>query len=269
MKYMIEHSRRVAIGLNDEFNLVLINTFIATADLNVADLLYLNIYRYTRLFMIYIDTLLAGQPQTITDERGSWRSTIFRTPVVEPVLLEQRGLLGDQVADTENHGTLDQAVCCHPRIHYEYWNNVYDLHGDKRLGPGVVGENWTLSNVAEEDVCIGDIYAVGSARVQVSAPRYPCSKQERKVCLPGFLRLTMETLRTGWYLRVIVPGIVQVGERLVLEARSQPELTIQRINANMHGDFDPKYAELLLEVPELANGWKRILRYKLGKDWQA
>jgi MOSC domain-containing protein YiiM len=219
--------------------------------------------------MIYIDTLLVGQPQTITDERGTWRSTIFRTSVIEPVKLDQRGLVGDQVADTENHGTLDQAVCCHPYMHYDYWNEVYDLStANNKLGPGSVGENWTLVNVSEEDVCIGDVYLVGNARVQVSAPRYPCSKQERKVGLPGFLRQTMETLRTGWYLRVIEPGIVRVGDRLTLEARPRPELTIQHINANMHNDFDPTYAEQLLEVPELAYVWKRILRYKLGKDWQ-
>lgn len=218
---------------------------------------------------MYIDTLLIGQPQTITDERGTWRSTIFRTPIIEPVRLDQRGLVGDQVADTENHGTLDQAVCCHPLIHYDYWNSVYALDNDtRRMGPGSVGENWTLTDVREEEVCVGDIYLVGSARVQVSAPRYPCSKQERKVRLQGFLRQTMETLRTGWYLRVVEPGIVQAGDRLMLKDRPRPELTIQHINANMHTNFDPVYAEQLLEVPELANGWKRILRYKLGKDWQ-
>jgi len=96
--------------------------------------------------MIRIHTLLIGQPQTITDEQGTWRSAIFRTPVGEPIELHQRGLAGDQVADTDNHGSPDQAVCCHPLVHYQYWNNVYGLtHPGATLGPGSVGENWTLS----------------------------------------------------------------------------------------------------------------------------
>jgi MOSC domain-containing protein YiiM len=65
--------------------------------------------------------------------------------------------------------------------------------------------------MTEADVCVGDVFVVGSARVQVSGPRYPCAKQERKLGLPDFLRRTMATRRTGFYLRVLTPGTVQAG----------------------------------------------------------
>ena len=42
------------------------------------------------------------------DKRGAWRSAIFRTPAVGPIELGLRGLAGDQVANTENHGSPDQ-----------------------------------------------------------------------------------------------------------------------------------------------------------------
>jgi MOSC domain-containing protein YiiM len=217
--------------------------------------------------MIAIHTLLIGQTQALTDKRGQWRSAIFRTPTTQPVALGERGLAGDQVADTANHGSPDQAVCCHPLAHYDYWNTLYAATlGDRRLGPGSVGENWTISGATEEQVCVGDVFAVGAARVQVSAPRYPCSKQERKVQLPGFLRRTVETLRTGWYLRVLSTGIVQAGDELRLLERPQPELTLQRINQNMHGDFDPIFAWRLLDAPELSPGWKRMLEKKLADE---
>jgi MOSC domain-containing protein YiiM len=216
--------------------------------------------------VIHIHTLLIGQPQTMTDARGSWRSAIFRAPVAGPVLLGPNGLAGDQVADTDNHGTPDQAVCCHPLAHYAYWNERYELPPERALGPGGVGENWTIAGATEHDVCVGDIYAVGEAQVQVAAPRYPCAKQERKVGLPGFLKRTMETRRTGWYLRVLEPGAVEAGDAWALVARPNPGLTIQRLNAGMHGAFDPREARELLGVPELGSGWKRILRYKLEKD---
>ncbi len=220
--------------------------------------------------MIRIHTLLLGQPQTITDERGTWRSAIFRTPSAEPVALEYRGLAGDQVADTDNHGSPDQAVCCHPLAHYAYWNTVYALDpADTKLGPGSVGENWTLSEATEHDLCVGDIFTVGRAQVQVSGPRYPCTKQERELKLPGFHRRTLETLRTGWYLRVITPGLVQVGDGLRLEERPHPDLTVHRINLCAHQTFDPSFAQQLLDVPELAAGWKHIFHLKLMKQWPA
>jgi MOSC domain-containing protein YiiM len=211
-----------------------------------------------------IHTLLIGQPQTMTDEHGTWRSAIFRAPVSEAIQLDYRGLAGDQVADTKNHGSLDQAVSCYPLRHYAEWNAEYAP--DAPLGPGSVGENWTLADMSESDVCIGDIYTVGSARVQVSQPRYPCIKQERKVRLAGFLQRVMETLRTGFYLRVLTPGVVQAGSELVLEARPQPDLSVQRLNVDIHHVSDPEFEMSLLNAPELSAGWKRILRIWLARQ---
>lgn len=216
--------------------------------------------------MIRIHTLLIGQPQTMADEHGTWRSTIFRTPITDPVALHQRGLEGDQVADTEHHGSADQAVCCHPLDHYARWNEEYGLNTpDTQLGPGSVGENWTLSNATEHDVCVGDIFTVGSAQVQVSGPRYPCTKQERKLRLPAFHRRTLETLRTGLYLRVLHPGEVHVGAELRLEQRPYPKLTVHTINECGHQSFDPVLAQQALEIPELAAVWQYIFRVKLAK----
>ncbi|HEX6290485.1 MAG TPA: MOSC domain-containing protein [Herpetosiphonaceae bacterium] len=214
--------------------------------------------------MITIHSILIGQPQTITDEQGIWESSIFRTPVTGAIELTTRGLLGDHVTDTERHGTPDQAVCCHLLAHYDHWNAAYNLTDPQSmLGPGSVGENWTLVGIDENTSCIGDIYSVGTAQVQISGPRVPCWKQERKLKLPDFLKQTRETLRTGFYLRVLQPGVVQPGDQLRLEARPLPDLTQNRINVCAHHALDVAFAERLLETPELAAGWKRILRYKL------
>lgn len=210
--------------------------------------------------MIRIHTLLIGQPQTVADERGTWRSAIFRTPVTEPVALRERGLDGDQVADTENHGSLDQAICCHPIAHYDYWNSVYELTTpETMIGPGGVGENWTVEGVTEQDLYVGDIFSIGGARVQVTGPRYPCTKQERKLKLPGFHQRTVETMRTGFYLRVLTPGQVQAGDQWTLEQRPCPDLSVQRVNVCAHQSHDRDEMLRLREVPELGSIWKRIL----------
>ena len=216
--------------------------------------------------MIFIHTLLVGQPRTVADGRGTWRSAIFRQPTNGPVELRGSGLDGDLVADTKNHGRPDQAVCCHPLEHYDYWNDLYELNTtDQTLGPGSVGENWTLSGVTERDVCVGDTFEVGDAKVQVSGPRQPCTKQERKLKLPNFYRRTIETLRTGFYLRVLTTGTVEAGDSLTLEERPHPDLSVHSVNACGHRTFDPELAEQLLGVPELAPGWKRLLEKKLAK----
>ncbi len=77
--------------------------------------------------MIQIHTIAIGRPQTLTDERGNWRSAIRRTPVSGPIVLGPRGLEGDRVADTKHHGSPAQAVCCHSLDHDTRWNTVYGL----------------------------------------------------------------------------------------------------------------------------------------------
>ncbi|HET7480155.1 MAG TPA: MOSC domain-containing protein [Rubrobacteraceae bacterium] len=214
--------------------------------------------------MIKINSIFTGEPRTITDERGTWRSAIFRAPVDGEVRVTVRGLEGDRVADTKNHGTPDQALCCHPLGHYAFWNEFYGLSGEDAVGPGGVGENWTLFGDDESGICVGDVYAAGTSRVQVSGPRVPCWKQERKLGLPGFHRRTLESLRTGFYMRVLEEGTVRTGDELRIEDRPNPGITQRLVNECAHGSFDPALARRLLEVPELADGWKKILRSRLS-----
>lgn len=209
-----------------------------------------------------IHTLAVGQPAAHTDERGEWMSAIYRTPVAGRVLLGESGHAGDRVADRKRHGSPDQAVCSFPIEHYAFWNAE---HPGAALGPTSVGENWTISGANEQSVFIGDVYRVGSARVQVSASRVPCDKQERKVRLPGFLKRVRETRRTGWYLRVLTPGEVGAGDELMLESRPAHPYSIATVNENWHGEFDPALAQELLLSPELAEGWKDMLRHRLAR----
>ena len=54
--------------------------------------------------------------------------------------------------------------------------------GARRRGadvrPGIFGENLTAAGITEDAVCIGDVWAWGEARLQVSQPRGPCYKLE-------------------------------------------------------------------------------------------
>ncbi len=211
--------------------------------------------------MITIHTILIGQPKTISDETGVWQSSIFRQPVIGPVHLGLRGLEGDQVTDKKYHGSPSQAVCCHSLDHYHYWNSVYNT---STFGPGSIGENWTLTDADENEIYIGDIYAVGTAQVQVSGPRMPCSKQNRKLHLPDFQKRTRQILRTGFYLRVLAPGEVATGDAWQLQARPNPTASLSTVNACAYQTFEPGVAQQLINLPELAPAWVRFFKRKLN-----
>ncbi len=202
---------------------------------------------------ISIHSIYIGQPQTITDESGTWRSAIFRDLVEGPIHLGMRSLAGDQVADTDNHGRPTQAVCCHPMAHYDFWNT----HHGMALRPGNVGENWTLDGADEAEICINDIYSVGEARIQVTGPRVPCGKQAKRVGHPDWVKLTLQELRTGFYLRVLTPGMVSAGDRWTLDERAFPGLTMHAINRSAYHEFDPALAERMRAVPDLHPYWLR------------
>ena len=138
--------------------------------------------------MVSIQAIFVGEPRSITDAKGTWFSAIYRAQVEGPIELRETGLAGDQVADTKNHGRPGQAVCVHPITHYDFWNKTYDLEGAQRLGPGSVGENWTISGGNEQTIFCGDVYRVGTAIIQVSGPRGPCSKQECLLSCENFLQ---------------------------------------------------------------------------------
>ena len=209
---------------------------------------------------IAIHAIFVGQPQTINDGSGTWRSSIFRDLVDGPVELTERGLAGDQVTDTDNHGRQGyQEVCCHSLDHYTYWNERLDM----RLRPGNVGENWTLENADEAAICLDDIYRVGSATVQVTMPRVPCHKQARRLGRTDWVKMTIDELRTGFYLRVLEAGFVQAGDRWELVERPYPWATITALNELHYRNGDPKLARQFLEIPRLHPGWVAGLKRQI------
>ncbi|MEZ4870016.1 MAG: MOSC domain-containing protein [Caldilineaceae bacterium] len=206
----------------------------------------------------YLHSIYIGQPKTIVDGRGEWQSSIYRNLVDGPILLEARGLVGDK-ATQPYHGTPELAVCCHFLDHYRFWNERYPM----QLQPGNVGENWTLENISEEEICIGDIYCVGAALVQVSAPRSPCENQARRIGRADWVKLTLQELRTGIYLRVLEPGVVQAGDIFELTERLNPGKTIPQLNHCWYHVFDTNLAQEFTTMPGLMRWWQQRFAERL------
>jgi MOSC domain-containing protein YiiM len=186
-----------------------------------------------------------------------WTSGIFKTPVDGPVFVGFEHLAGDQQADLTVHGGRDKAVCVYSADHYPAWAGT--------LWPevgafGAFGENLSVAGVTEDDVCIGDVWAAGDLRFQVSQPRQPCWKLARKWRIPDLVDRVVTTGRTGWYFRVLEEGAVVAGTTLTLVERPAPEWSITAANEVMHGrPRNNAAAAVLAAVPALSEAWRATL----------
>ena len=85
-----------------------------------------------------------------------------KTRIETPVVVTRDGLAGDVQADRANHGGPDKAVCAYALAHYAFWRDQLSL---SVLPPtGAFGENLTIAELVDQDVCIGDVYRLGERR---------------------------------------------------------------------------------------------------------
>jgi MOSC domain-containing protein YiiM len=183
-----------------------------------------------------------------------WRTGFYKRAQEGPQWLGYQGFRGDEVADTRFHGGVDKAVCVYATEHYPYWEQV---PGMEEVAMGAFGENLSLKGLTEEEACIGDIYAVGEALVQVSQPRQPCWKLARRWRVKDLAVQVERNGKTGFYFRVLRHGHVQAGDRLELRERPWPQWRISRCNGIMHHrEGGAEAARELSACPELSGSWK-------------
>lgn len=183
-----------------------------------------------------------------------WTTGIFKRPVEGPVHVTVSGLAGDGQADLVNHGGPDKAICVYSADHYAEWRRTLGLED---FVFGAFGENFTVAGLTEHDVCIGNLWAVGDALVQVSQPRQPCWKLARKWRLKDLSSQVVENGHTGWYFRVAREGDVARGAALALRERPHGTWTVAAANDVMHRDVG-NVRELAALEP-LSESWKRRL----------
>jgi MOSC domain-containing protein YiiM len=194
-----------------------------------------------------------------------WETSFFRAPETRSRWLYTTHLEGNQQADTKNHGQLTQAVLLYALAHYPLWRAELDL---PEIGPGGFGENFTLDGLSEANACIGDIYGIGEARIQVTGPRYPCWKIEHRWKRAGLTARVAESGRTGWYCRVLQEGLIEPEAPVMLIERPYPEWTMALINDFGHGrNSDVERAQRLAACPALEGFWTElVVRRAMGLE---
>src|SRR6185312_13331654 len=169
-----------------------------------------------------------GMPQRLDADDDPWFSGIFKSPVEGPVALNRRNLAGDAQADLRVHGGSHKAVYAYPAEHYPKWREELGF-SEQQFPFSALGENLTITGLNEDTVCIGDIYQIGSATLQVSQPRSPCWKLARKWDMPDLPKRLVMSKRSGWYYRVVQEGSLQRGDNVILLDRSHADWPIRRI----------------------------------------
>ena len=191
------------------------------------------------------------------DSEKTWTTGFFKKAVAGPVWLSTLNLEGDGQADLVHHGGANKAVCVYSADHFPFWRQELS---QLDFQAGAFGENFTIAKLTERDVCIGDVWAVDKALVQVSQPRQPCWKLARRWNVKDLALRVQLTGRTGWYFRVLREGFVAAGTQLSLVERPFARWTVERANHIMHHDKkNNDETARLAAISPLSSSWRDFL----------
>lgn len=182
---------------------------------------------------------------------------MFKREHAQPVWLGKEGLAGDAQADRRVHGGAEKALHQYPVGHYARLAAAFP-DAAPLLVPGSIGENLSVPGWDEAKVCIGDVFRLGDARIQVAQPRSPCWKIDRRYGAEGMAQFIAECGLTGWYYRVVEEGEVAAGCAFELVERPAPHMTVARV-LELHRTQRPPLAELeaLAKTPGLSPNWAK------------
>ena len=205
-------------------------------------------------------SLNVGKPAPMPDQKREVISAINKSPVQERLYLSKVNFTGDEQADLKHHGGEDKAVCVYSYDHYPYWESTLSM----KLAYGAFGENLTVQRMRETDICIGDVFQLDEAFVQVSQPRQPCHKLAAKHQISDLAVQVQNTGFTGFYFRVLQEGYVSPNSRLERKEQDPSGITIDYANQIMHHDKHNRDGiERILALPSLSASWRATLGKRL------
>ncbi|MEJ7901573.1 MAG: MOSC domain-containing protein [Thermomicrobiales bacterium] len=200
-------------------------------------------------------SVAVGLPSIIgTNRRGDVTSGIKKHETSAPeVNVRTTNIDGDRQADLRVHGGPDKAIYCYPREHRRFW--LDEIGYEQAEAP--FGENLSTIGIDEETAQIGDIWRWGTARLQISQPRWPCHKLALHSGRPDMVKRFVAAARIGWYLRVLEEGVAPTSGTIQIEERDPLGVSVQTSFMAARGDIDPAMFEIANAHPALAAAWRR------------
>ncbi len=196
-----------------------------------------------------------GMPADVPWRGRTVHTGIYKTPVSGPVMVRRLNVDGDGQGDLNGHGGEQRAVMVYQIESYEHWKR--HLNRDD-LTPGMFGENFTITGLGDDEVCIGDRYRIGEAEFEVTQPRVTCFRVGMRLGEPDMPNLLVAHRRPGFYLRVITEGRVSANDVIERTRRGRHELSVADIDALLYlPGHDAAMLGKAVDVPALSPGWRQ------------
>jgi ferredoxin-NADP reductase/MOSC domain-containing protein YiiM len=199
-----------------------------------------------------------GLPQDVTWHGRTVRTAVWKRPVDGPRQVRRLNIDGDGQGDLAGHGGEHRAVFVYQVESYQYWQGQL---GRDDFSYGQFGENFTISGLADDQVCIGDRYQIGEALFEVTQPRVTCYRVGIRMNEARMPALLVSHHRPGFYFRVLREGAVQAGDEIVQVAPGPEAMTVAEIDGLLYLPGHSRQRVLsALRIPALPAGWKASFR---------
>jgi ferredoxin-NADP reductase/MOSC domain-containing protein YiiM len=205
-----------------------------------------------------------GLPRDIAWKGRTVHTAIWKDAVPARCRVERLNLEGDGQGDLVGHGGEQRAVYVYQIESYRHWQEQL-----KRTDfvYGQFSENFTVEELPDDAVCIGDRYRIGSALFEVTQPRVTCYRVGIRMNEPRMPALLTSSGRPGFYLRVLEPGEVGAGDDVVKVGEATERMTVAEINALLYSSDHPRdRLEHALRIDALSPGWRASFEALLHSD---
>lgn len=194
--------------------------------------------------MKIISTNIA-KPQFVTINGEQQQTGIFKKPTSQAIYLDKEEVRGDEISNRQVHGGEFKACYLFSADHYPHWQNLYpnfDWHY------GMLGENLTVEGLDETQLHVGNIYKLGSALIQITQPREPCTTFAAKMGTADIMQQFIAHGRPGTYVRVLQQGHVNVGDTIELVEKAENSVSIADFfKLLFESDKNQEHLKLLVE----------------------
>jgi ferredoxin-NADP reductase/MOSC domain-containing protein YiiM len=195
-----------------------------------------------------------GLPRDIEWNGRTVRTAIWKDPVRGRCRVGRLNLDGDGQGDLAGHGGEQRAVFVYQIESYRHWQQQL---GRTDFVHGQFGENFTIEGLADDAICIGDRYRIGSALFEVTQPRVTCYRVGIRMNEPRMPALLTSSGRPGFYFRVLEEGDVGAGDDIVKVGEATERMTVAEINALLYSPNHPRDGlRRALRIDALSPGWR-------------
>src|SRR5208282_6939094 len=189
---------------------------------------------------------------------------IWKEPVRDRRRVTRLNLEGDGQGDLAGHGGEQRAVFVYQIESYQYWQEQLKrtdfVHGQ-------FGENFTIEELPDEEVCIGDRYQIGSALFEVTQPRVTCYRVGIRMNEPRMPALLTSSGRPGFYFRVLREGEVGAGDDIVKITDGPERISVAEADALLYlPGHSSEQLQRALRIPALSKGWQSSFQAMLQQD---